>query len=84
MSGAHGAVRERDVRARGVGANKLAPLGSERERGRESGREKALTGGDRLSVEGWRAGLGRLGLARPKCDFLFFLEFLMDFLFYFL
>jgi hypothetical protein len=40
--------------------------------GRESGHEKALTGGDRLSVKGWRAGLGRLGLARPKCDFLFF------------
>jgi hypothetical protein len=60
MSGAHGAVRERDVRARGVGANKLAPLGSERERGRESGREKALTGGAgqwRAGAWGW-AGLG--------------------------
>jgi hypothetical protein len=77
-------VREWDARARGVGANKSAPLGSERERGRESEHKKALTGGDLLSGEGWLAGLGRLGLAGPKCDFSIFLEFLMAFLFYFL
>jgi hypothetical protein len=77
MSGARGTVKERDTLTRRVSADKSAPLGSETERGRESGREKALTSGDRLSGEGWRAGegvragLGRLGLAGLQCDFLF-------------
>jgi hypothetical protein len=53
----------RHTHAEEFGADKSAPLGSEREREkRESGRETALTGGDRLSEEGGRvrgwAGLG--------------------------
>jgi hypothetical protein len=48
----------RCARMEEIGADKSAPPGSERERGGESEREKALTGGDRLSGEGWRAGAG--------------------------
>jgi hypothetical protein len=55
----------RCARVEEIGADKAAPLGSERERGRESGREKALTDGGRAGA--WaRARFGRDGPAGLK------------------
>ena len=53
--------------ARATGADKLAPLGSERERGEERGNEKALTGGGRLSEHGLTRGRAREAGPRWAC-----------------
>jgi hypothetical protein len=52
---AHRAARENGREREGIGADRSAPLSSERERGREGARGLALTGGVRLSgAEGVR------------------------------
>jgi hypothetical protein len=69
-----------------TGADRLAPLGSERERGRARGRGLPLTGGVRLSGG---AGVRARGLAGPSWGgwaafpFSFSLDFLIPFLFLF-
>jgi hypothetical protein len=73
------------ARAEEIGADKSTPLGSERERGEESGLEKALTGGDCVLGERWRAGeAGPRWAYWAEMWFSIFLKFLMAFLFYFL
>jgi hypothetical protein len=70
--------------AKGNGADRPSPPGSERERGRGRARGRdRLTGDGHLSARaGSRARAGPTGLAWAELVFPFFLEFLM--LFYFI
>jgi hypothetical protein len=66
-----------------TGADRSAPLGSEREREGAREEELPLTGGAGARARGREAWLGRAGLVWAAFPFSFSLDFLIPFLFLF-